>query len=110
MPVRDQQRRYLRVPSSNLKSEVEPIRSSPSVADAKGKLGVMIPGMGAVATTFVEGVEAVRQGIALPIGSMTQMGTVRLGKRTEGRSPRKEVSADDTRASWRCVIRRKQAR
>src|SRR5258708_1874387 len=88
MRVRDQQRRYLRLPSLNLKSEVEPIRSSPSVADAKGKLGVMIPGMGAVATTFVAGVEAVRQGIALPIGSMTQMGTVRLGKRTEGRSPK----------------------
>src|SRR5216683_3548083 len=88
MPVRDQQRRYLRVPSSNLTSEVQTIRSSPSVADAKGKLGVMIPGMGAVATTFVAGVEAVRKGIALPIGSMTQMGTIRLGKRTEGRSPK----------------------
>src|SRR5260370_8318914 len=88
MPFRDQQRRYLRVPSSNLTSEVQTIRSSPSVADAKGKLGVMIPGMGAVATTFVAGVEAVRKGIALPIGSMTQMGTIRLGKRTEGRSPK----------------------
>src|SRR5260370_38988491 len=87
MPVRDEQRRYLRVPSSNLKSEVEPIRSSPSVADAKGKLAVMIPGMGAVVTTFVAGVEAVRQGTALPIGSMTQIGTVLLGKRTEDRCP-----------------------
>src|SRR6202008_2026499 len=55
---------------------------------AKGKLGVMIPGMGAVATTFVAGVEAVRKGISSPIGSLTQMGTVRLGKRTEGRSPK----------------------
>src|SRR5262252_7243987 len=55
---------------------------------AKGKLGVMIPGMGAVATTFVAGVEAVRKGISKPIGSLTQMGTVRLGKRTEGRSPK----------------------
>src|SRR6059036_1233330 len=53
----------------------------------KGKLGVMIPGMGAVATTFVAGVEAVRKGLASPIGSVTQMGTIRLGKRTEGRSP-----------------------
>jgi myo-inositol-1-phosphate synthase len=53
-----------------------------------GKLGVMIPGMGAVATTFVAGVEAVRTGIASPIGSLTQMGTIRLGKRTEGRSPK----------------------
>ena len=54
----------------------------------KGKLGVMIPGMGAVATTFVAGVEAVRKGIAKPIGSVTQMGTIRLGKRTDGRSPK----------------------
>src|SRR5215813_7518321 len=53
-----------------------------------GKLGIMIPGMGAVATTFVAGVEAVRKGIAAPIGSLTQMGTIRLGKRTEGRSPK----------------------
>jgi myo-inositol-1-phosphate synthase len=58
------------------------------IAPAKGKLGVMIPGMGAVATTFIAGVEAVRKGIAQPIGSLTQMGTVRLGKRTEGRSPK----------------------
>src|SRR5260370_3894478 len=88
MPVRDQKRRYLRVPSSNLTSEVEQIRSSSSVADAKGKLGVMIPGMGAVATTIGRGVGGVRKGIALPIGSLTQMGTIRLGKRTEGRSPK----------------------
>ena len=58
------------------------------VHPAKGKLGVMIPGMGAVATTFVAGVEAVRRGIASPVGSLTQMGTIRLGKRTEGRSPK----------------------
>src|SRR5579862_7957888 len=58
------------------------------IAPAKGKLGIMIPGMGAVATTFVAGVEAVRKGISAPIGSLTQMGTVRLGKRTEGRSPK----------------------
>jgi myo-inositol-1-phosphate synthase len=58
------------------------------IAPAKGKLGIMIPGMGAVATTFVAGVEAVRKGIASPIGSMTQMGTIRLGKRTDGRSPK----------------------
>ena len=53
----------------------------------KGKLGVMLPGMGAVATTFVAGVEAIRKGLAAPIGSLTQMGTVRLGKRTESRAP-----------------------
>jgi len=58
------------------------------IAPAKGKLGVMIPGMGAVATTFMAGVEAVRKRIAQPIGSLTQMGTIRLGKRTEGRSPK----------------------
>jgi myo-inositol-1-phosphate synthase len=58
------------------------------IKPAKGKLGIMIPGMGAVATTFMAGVEAIRKGIAEPIGSLTQMGTIRLGKRTEGRSPR----------------------
>src|SRR5574341_195570 len=54
---------------------------------ARGKLGVMIPGMGAVATTFVAGVEAIRKGYSSPIGSLTQMGTIRLGKRTDGRAP-----------------------
>ncbi|HTM41859.1 MAG TPA: inositol-3-phosphate synthase, partial [Terriglobales bacterium] len=58
------------------------------IRPAKGKLGVMIPGMGAVATTFVAGVEAVRRGLAQPVGSLTQWGTVRLGKRTDGRSPK----------------------
>ncbi len=57
------------------------------IAAAKGKLGILIVGLGAVATTFVAGVEAVRKGIAVPIGSLTQMGTIRLGKRTDGRSP-----------------------
>src|SRR5579864_7311084 len=57
------------------------------IAPAKGKLGIMIPGMGAFATTFVAGVEAIRRGYAKPIGSLTQMGTVRLGKRTDKRSP-----------------------
>jgi myo-inositol-1-phosphate synthase len=57
------------------------------IAAPKGKLGIMIPGMGAVATTFVAGVEAVRRGFAAPIGSLTQMATIRLGKRTDGRSP-----------------------
>src|SRR5271157_184625 len=60
---------------------------SSQIQPAKGKLGVMIPGMGAVATTFVAGVEAVRKGLAKPIGSLTQMGTIRLGKRTEGNTP-----------------------
>src|SRR5712692_3072667 len=57
------------------------------IAPAKGKLGVLLPGMGAVSTTFMAGVELVRKGQSLPVGSLTQMGTVRLGKRTEGRSP-----------------------
>ncbi len=58
-----------------------------AIRPPQGKLGVLIPGIGAVATTFVAGTEAVRRGLAHPIGSLTQMGTVRLGKRTEGRSP-----------------------
>ena len=63
-------------------------RGSLEIQPAKGKLGIMIPGMGAVATTFVAGVEAIRKGIAKPIGSVTQMATIRLGKRTDGRSPK----------------------
>ena len=66
----------------------KPRPESGTVEPAKGKLGVMIPGMGAVATTFVAGVEAIRKGIAKPIGSLTQMGTGRVGKRTDGRSPK----------------------
>ncbi len=59
----------------------------PEIKGPEGRLGVLLPGMGAVATTFVAGVEAVRQGLAKPVGSLTQMSRVRLGKRTEGRSP-----------------------
>jgi myo-inositol-1-phosphate synthase len=57
------------------------------VEPAKGKLGVMVVGLGAVATTMIAGVEAVRRGLAKPIGSLTQMGTIRLGKRTDNHSP-----------------------
>ncbi len=53
----------------------------------RGKLGVLLPGLGAVATTFIAGVYAIRRGISKPIGSLTQMGTIRLGKRTEKRVP-----------------------
>ncbi|MFH1223988.1 MAG: inositol-3-phosphate synthase, partial [Pseudomonadota bacterium] len=53
----------------------------------KGKLGVVIPGLGAVATTFIAGVETIRKGYQPPIGSMTQMGHIRLGKRTDNRQP-----------------------
>src|SRR5258708_12567918 len=74
------------VKSNEVKSASK-AHSDGGIEPAKGKLGVMIPGMGAVATTFVAGVEAVRKGIAHPIGSLTQMGTVRLGKPTAARSP-----------------------
>ena len=57
------------------------------IAPAKGKLGVLLVGLGAVSTTLIAGVLAVRKGLAAPIGSLTQMGTIRLGKRTDGRSP-----------------------
>jgi myo-inositol-1-phosphate synthase len=57
------------------------------IAPAKGKLGILTPGMGAVATTFIAGIIAIRNKIAKPIGSLTQMGTIRLGKRTEKRIP-----------------------
>ncbi|HEY0771349.1 MAG TPA: inositol-3-phosphate synthase, partial [Sphingobacteriaceae bacterium] len=57
------------------------------IAPANGKLGILLVGLGAVSTTFVAGVEAVRKGTSKPIGSLTQMGTIRLGKRTENRSP-----------------------
>src|SRR5579864_5477577 len=58
-----------------------------NIAPATGKLGVMVVGLGAVATTMIAGVEAVRRGLAKPIGSLTQMGTIRLGKRTDNNSP-----------------------
>jgi len=58
------------------------------VAPARGKLGVLLVGLGAVATTTIAGVLAIRKGLALPIGSLTQMGTIRLGKRTEARAPK----------------------
>ncbi|HUR32368.1 MAG TPA: inositol-3-phosphate synthase [Vicinamibacterales bacterium] len=58
------------------------------IAPAKGKLGILLVGLGAVSTTTIAGVLAIRKGLANPIGSLTQMGTIRLGKRTEGRSPK----------------------
>ena len=57
------------------------------IAPAEGKLGVLLVGLGAVSTTLVAGVEAVKRGISEPVGSLTQMGTIRLGKRTDNRSP-----------------------
>lgn len=58
-----------------------------SIKKHEGKLGILLPGMGAVATTFIAGCLLARKGLGKPIGSLTQMGTIRLGKRTEGRSP-----------------------
>lgn len=58
-----------------------------TIAPATGKLVIFTPGLGAVATTFIAGVERVRRGLSVPIGSLTQMATIRLGKRTEARSP-----------------------
>jgi myo-inositol-1-phosphate synthase len=63
------------------------LKKGVDVKPATGKLGILLPGMGAVATTFIAGVQAVRRGIAKPIGSLTQMGTIRLGKRTDNLSP-----------------------
>jgi myo-inositol-1-phosphate synthase len=63
------------------------LKKAVEVAPASGKLGILLPGMGAVATTFVAGVLAVRRGLAKPIGSLTQMGTIRLGKRTDNNTP-----------------------
>jgi myo-inositol-1-phosphate synthase len=64
------------------------IKKKDSIAKPKGKIGVLIPGIGgAVSTTFMAGLEAVKQGLAKPFGSLTQMGTIRLGKRDEYRVP-----------------------
>ena len=56
-----------------------------TIAPAEGKLGVLIPGIGAVSTTFMGGVEAIKRGLAAPVGSLTQLGTIRLGSATENR-------------------------
>jgi myo-inositol-1-phosphate synthase len=64
-----------------------PTGDKPVIRPATGRLGVLTPGLGAVATTFMAGVESIRTGHSKPIGSLTQMATIRLGKRTEQRSP-----------------------
>ncbi len=63
------------------------VQKGAPIVEPKGKLGVLLVGLGAVSTTFIAGVEAVKKGIGQPIGSLTQMGTVRLGKRTDNRVP-----------------------
>lgn len=65
-----------------------PSQDNVQIAPADGKLGVLIPGIGAVTTTFIAGVEAVRRGLAVPVGSLTQLATIRLGKRTDNRTPK----------------------
>jgi myo-inositol-1-phosphate synthase len=67
---------------------IVPQKNGRDIAPAKGKLGVMLVGLGAVSTTFIAGVENVRRGRAMPIGSLTQMATIRLGKRTDKRAPK----------------------
>src|ERR687891_271303 len=64
-----------------------PVAKQAEIAPAEGKLGVLLVGLGAVSTTFIAGVEAIKKGFAQPIGSLTQMGTIRLGKRTDNRVP-----------------------
>jgi myo-inositol-1-phosphate synthase len=63
------------------------IRAGTEIAPAEGPLGVLLPGLGAVSTTLIAGVELIRKGAGSPIGSLTQMGTIRLGKRTDNRVP-----------------------
>jgi myo-inositol-1-phosphate synthase len=65
-----------------------PGKDNVQIAPPQGKLGVLTPGMGAVTTTFIAGIEAIRRGLGKPIGSLTQMSTIRLGKRTDGRTPK----------------------
>ncbi len=67
---------------------LSPTPTPPTVQPASGKLGVLTVGLGAVATTLIAGVELAKKGIAAPVGSLTQMGTIRLGKRTDNRSPK----------------------
>ena len=84
------------------------IRRGSDIAPARGKLGVLIPGIGAVSSTLLTGLFSVRKGLARPIGSLTQMGKIRLGKRTEGRVvPIKEFigladPADMVFGGWDC--------
>jgi len=62
-------------------------KPTPNIRPATGKLGILTPGMGAVTTTFIAGVEAIKRGISKPIGSVTQLSTIRLGKRTDNNTP-----------------------
>jgi myo-inositol-1-phosphate synthase len=70
-----------------VQGKTAPASRPSTIKPATGRLGILTPGLGAVATTFIAGVEAIRRGQSKPIGSLTQMATIRLGKRTENRSP-----------------------
>src|SRR3569832_1048206 len=61
------------------------------VEQAEGRLGVLLPGLGAVDTTLIDGVEAIKKNLAQPVGTLTQMGKIRLSKRTENRNPKAKV-------------------
>jgi myo-inositol-1-phosphate synthase len=69
-------------------ASANPMKQPMTIRPAAGKLGVLLPGLGAVATTMIAGALLARRGLAIPVGSLTQMGTIRLGRRTEKRSPR----------------------
>ncbi len=73
--------------SSEQNGAISAEQNGVEIAPAKGKLGVLLVGLGAVSTTFIAGIEAVKRGIGEPVGSLTQMGAIRLGKRTEDRNP-----------------------
>jgi myo-inositol-1-phosphate synthase len=77
--------------NTTVSSKVKPMTPSkstpPTIAPATGKLGVLMPGLGAVASTFIAGVIAARQGLTVPVGSLTQVAHIRLGDRDEGRNP-----------------------
>src|SRR5882724_95195 len=79
---------YNKSPFRSKESNYVSSKPNVTVAPADGKLGILIPGMGAVTTTFIAGVEAIKRGLAKPIGSVTQLSAIRLGKRTDGRSPK----------------------
>ena len=72
---------------SNEQSNVVPSAEGRPVAEPSGRLGVLLPGLGAVASTFIAGVETIRQGRGQPVGSVTQLATIRLGKRSEKQAP-----------------------
>ena len=61
--------------------------TAPSIQPAQGKLGVLLVGLGAVSSTFVAGIELIKKRLGKPVGSLTQLGTIRLGKRTDKRTP-----------------------